>query len=102
MEGGSTIEDAVNAAKIFEKEGIDLIDLSGGMCRYQRADNKEPGYFSDMSKAVKAAVKIPVLVTGGVTSVKEAETLLKENKADLIGVGRAILKDASWARNNIG
>ncbi len=102
MEGGSTIDDAVNAAKIFEKEGIDLIDLSGGMCRYQRADNKEPGYFSDMSKAVKAAVKTPVLVTGGVTTVKEAETLLKENKADLIGVGRAILKDANWARNNIG
>ena len=100
MEGGSTIDDAVNAAKIFEREGIDLIDLSGGMCRYQRADNKDPGYFSDMSQAVKSAVSIPVLVTGGVTTAGEAEMLLKENKADLIGVGRAILKDADWAQKN--
>lgn len=102
MDGGSTIEDAAEAAKIFEREGIDLIDLSGGMCRYQRPDNKEPGYFSDMSQAVKQAVKIPVLVTGGVTTADEAEELLKENKADLIGVGRAILKDADWAKSNIG
>ncbi len=101
-EGGSTIEDAVNAAKIFEREGIDLIDLTGGMCRYQRADNNEPGYFSDMSKAVKEAVSIPVLVTGGVTTASEAEALLEGNKADLIGVGRAILKDADWARINLG
>jgi NADPH2 dehydrogenase len=101
MEGGSTIEDAVEAAKIFEKEGIDLIDISGGMCRYLRSDNSEPGYFSDMSLAVKKAVSVPVILTGGITTAGQAEKLLEEGAADLIGVGRAMMKDAEWAAKNM-
>lgn len=97
MEGGSTIEDAVYACKVFEDEGVNLISLTGGMCRYTRVDNTEPGYFKDMSKAVKKVVKIPVLLTGGVKKIEEAEALLKEGAADIIGVGRELLKDPKWA-----
>lgn len=95
-EGGSTIEDAAKAAVILEKEGIDLIDLSGGIIRYTRKDNREPGYFSDMSAAVKKNVSIPVLVTGGITAPEQAEALLAAGKTDLVGVGRALFKDANW------
>ena len=49
-----------------------------------------------MSEKVKAAVSVPVLLTGGVKKVSEAEALLAAGKADLIGVGRALLKDANW------
>ena len=97
MEGGSTIEDAVYACKVFEDEGVNLISLTGGMCRYTRVDNTEPGYFKDMSKAVKKVVKIPVLLTGGVKKIEEAEDLLNEGAADIIGVGRELLKDPKWA-----
>lgn len=37
---------------------------------------------------------MPVILTGGITDVKVAEDLLQRHKADLIGVGRAILKDS--------
>ncbi len=96
MEGGSTIEDAVYAAKVFEEAGIDLIDLSGGMCGYMVPGRNYPGYFRDMSEAVKAAVQIPVLLTGGVKTPADAEKLLEENAADLIGVGRELFKNADW------
>ena len=98
--GGNTIEDAVAASKILEAEGIDLIDLSGGNTggRYSfiREGHSEPGYFSDMSEAAKKEVKIPVLVTGGVKTAQDAEKLLTEGKADLVGVGRALLQDPRW------
>lgn len=97
MEGGNTIEDAVEAAKMLEQAGIDLLDLSGGMCRYIRKDAKYPGYFGDMSKRVKEAVAIPVILTGGFTTAESAEEFLEGGYADLIGVGRAIMKDAGWA-----
>ena len=97
MEGGSTIEDAVHAAKILEGAGIDMIDLSGGMCGYRREGHDEPGYFKDMSIPVKAAVSIPVMLTGGIKRICEAEGLLLEEAADLIGVGRELLKDPHWA-----
>ena len=37
-----------------------------------------------------------MILTGGIQDALEAERLLQENKADLIGVGRAILKDSDW------
>lgn len=101
MEGGSTIEDAVEAAKLLEAAGVDCIDLSGGMCRFMRPGHNEPGYFSDMSAAVKAAVQIPVILTGGIKTAAQAEELLEKGAADLIGVGRPILADAKWAEKEM-
>lgn len=96
-EGGSTVEDCVEACGIFEKAGVDLLDITGGLFGYMRQGHTEPGYFKEMSAAVKRAVNLPVLVTGGVKTMEAAEELLKEECADLIGVGRAIFKDAHWA-----
>ena len=95
-EGGNTILEAVAAAKELEACGIDLLDISGGMNGYIRPGHTEQGYFQDVSEAVKQEVKIPVLLTGGITDVNAAEDLLARSKADLIGAGRAILKDTSW------
>ena len=96
LPGGSTEEDAVAASRLLEAAGVDLLDLSGGMCFFMRLGHGEPGYFSSMSEKVRAAVSVPVLLTGGVKTVNEAEALLQSGKADLIGVGRALLKDAAW------
>ena len=95
--GGSTVEDCVEACRIFEKSGVDLLHLTGGMNGFVRPGHREPGYFRDLSVPVKQAVRVPVLLTGGVTTLDQAETLLGEDCADLIGVGRAIFKNAHWA-----
>jgi 2,4-dienoyl-CoA reductase-like NADH-dependent reductase (Old Yellow Enzyme family) len=96
-EGGSTIADCVEACQRFEEMGVDLIDLTGGMNGYTISGHSEPGYFRGMSIAAKEAVSIPVLLTGGVTTLAQAEELLTENCADLIGVGRALFKNPHWA-----
>lgn len=96
-DGGSTEEDCVEACQIFEKAGVDLLDITGGIFGYIIPGHTEPGYFKGMSKVVKKAVKIPVLLTGGVKKLGEAQELLEAGEADLIGVGRAIFKDARWA-----
>lgn len=99
MVGGSTIEDSILAAKEFEKAGIDFIDISGGFCGYMNPTSHKPGYFGELSKAVKDNVSIPVVLTGGIVDAGTAEILLMQEKADLIGVGRAILKDSLWAKS---
>ena len=96
LPGGSGEEDAAEAGKLLEAAGVDLLDLSGGMCFYMRPGHPEAGYFASMSEKVKASVSVPVLLTGGVTRPGDAEDLLRRGKADLIGVGRALLKDAAW------
>lgn len=101
IEGGNTIEDAKIVAKEFEKAGIDILDISGGLRGYIIPGVTGQGYFGDVTKAIKEVVKIPVILTGGITEAKVAEQLLEEGKADLVGVGRAIYKDSTWAKNAI-
>lgn len=59
---------------------------------------KEQGYFRESTEASKTAVEISAILTGGITDAAAAETLLSEKKADMIGVGRAIAADSSWAK----
>ena len=94
MPEGSTEEDAVRAAVLLEEAGVDLLDVSGGMCGFIVKGMPEPGYFASMTEKIKKAVSVPVLLTGGVKTSAEAEMLLSEGKADLIGIGRALFKDA--------
>ncbi len=101
MEGGTTKEDSAAACREFEKAGVSLIDITGGLCRYSVPELTGQGYFSSVSQAVKQAVSIPVLLTGGITEPQAAEELLIQEKADLIGVGRAIFKDSDWAKNAV-
>jgi NADPH2 dehydrogenase len=98
MEGGTTTQDSVIAAKEFEKAGVDILDISGGFCGYVIPGATDQGYFSPFTEAIKKAVSIPVILTGGITDAEAADELLAEGKADLIGVGRAIYKDSKWAK----
>lgn len=97
-ENGLSEADAKQAAGLFEQAGVCLLDISGGMCRYQIPGVSGPGFFAPISKAIKQTVSVPVLVTGGITEPEQAETILQSGSADLVGVGRAILKDSSWAK----
>ena len=67
MPGGATEEDAVGACRLLEQAGVDLLDISGGMCGFVLKDRSAPGYFASMTEKIKAAVSVPVLLTGGVT-----------------------------------
>lgn len=98
MEGGLTMEDGVAAAVLCEKAGADLLDISGGHNGDTIPGVKEPGYFSPLSRKIKDAVSIPVLVTGGVTEAKHAEEILERGDADFVGVGKAILRDSNWPK----
>ncbi|MGE5174250.1 MAG: NADH:flavin oxidoreductase [Betaproteobacteria bacterium] len=101
IEGGTTIEDSKIAARAFEKAGVDMIHISGGFVGYTPPGLTGQGYFAPLSEAIKSVVSIPVILTGGITEGEAAEKLLVEKKADLIGVGRAILLDSAWAERAI-
>lgn len=102
VEGGTTIEDSLIAAQEFEKAGVHILDISGGFCGYTipGVTNRQ-GYFAPLTEAIKGKVSIPVILTGGITEAQAAEQLLEEGKADLIGVGRAVLNNSKWAKQAI-
>lgn len=97
LEGGSEISDIPEAIIHLVQTGVDLIDVTAGMMGFMRPGHTEPGYLKDLGLASKSVAKLPILLTGGVQTAQDAEKLLIDEACDLVGVGRAILKDEDWA-----
>ncbi len=98
--GGVDVAAAVRVAERLSKNGADLIDVSGGL-QGPKLSCKESGYFVPHAEAIKSRVKVPVIVTGGIKEAALADSIIREGKADLVGIGRAMLEDAEWARKAI-
>lgn len=96
IEGGNVEEDAIIAAKILEKSGISVLDISGGVTGFLKHPEVRFGYFKDISKKIKENVSIPIITTGGVKSMKEVDELISGGYADFVGVGRKSLKNPNW------
>lgn len=96
-QGGSMDIEAIKACEAFIRSGVNLLDISGGMCGFVNPMNRQPGYFSDLTETIKANVGVPVVLTGGIRTPDFANQMLAEYKADLIGVARAMIKNPRWA-----
>ncbi len=101
VEGGGTLEEAVEAAVLCEREGADMLDISGGMNGFTHPTSKEAGWFAEMTRPIKQRVSVPVVLTGGITEPEQAERLLENGVADCIGVGRALMQNPYWADEKI-
>ena len=61
LDGGSRLEDIGEAVMSFENSGVDLLDISGGLCRFKNPLSKEPGWFKELSKIARDASNCPVI-----------------------------------------
>jgi 2,4-dienoyl-CoA reductase-like NADH-dependent reductase (Old Yellow Enzyme family) len=98
--GGLELGDSCRTAEWLAEGDVDLIDVSAGL-QGSGGAGKAPGYFVAYAEAIKSRVGVPVLVAGGIRDPFFADRLIRENRADLIGVGRAMLEDSDWARKAI-
>lgn len=99
---GTHVEDAIVFAKRLQDLGVDILDISGGMCGSEPKQLRDVvGYFIPQAEAIKQAVKVPVIGVGGITEAEYADKLVYEGRVDLVAVGRAFWKDAQWAEKAI-
>jgi NADPH2 dehydrogenase len=99
---GIQIEDASTFASELEKHGVDIIDVSGGMCGSEPKQlHHIKGYFVPQAAYIKKAVKIPIIGVGGITEPEFADQLIKEKQVDLVAIGRALWKDHQWAEKAV-
>lgn len=95
--GGLTIDVTCRTAPRLVEAGADLLDVSGALQGARPAWHAGQGYFVKYAEALKKVVQVPVLVTGGITEPAFADAVIREGRADLVGVGRAMLRDPNWA-----
>jgi 2,4-dienoyl-CoA reductase-like NADH-dependent reductase (Old Yellow Enzyme family) len=99
---GTRIEDSAAFAVKLEQRGVDVVDVSGGMCGGEPKQLRNvQGYFVPQAHEIKKAVRTPVIGVGGITEAKYADKLIRDGKVDLVAVGRALWKDPGWAEKAV-
>jgi 2,4-dienoyl-CoA reductase-like NADH-dependent reductase (Old Yellow Enzyme family) len=95
-EGGWDVEQTVALAQALETRGCAGVHVSsGGLTPAQRIPIG-PGYQVPLARAVKAAVRIPVVAVGLITEFEQAEAIVATGDADLVALARGILYDPRW------
>lgn len=97
---GIHIQEAIQYCQMFEKAGIDALNISVGS--YETVNTFiEPSSFAegwriDLVAAVKQAVSVPVFGNSVIRHPEFAEQLLEDGKVDMISMGRSFLADPEW------
>lgn len=99
MEGGHTLEDSKKVVSILEAAGVKAIDVEAGWheCPVPLVAMSVPrGAFVYLAEEIKKVVNVPVVAAYRINTPELAEQILAQGKADLIGLGRALLADPEF------
>lgn len=102
--GGFTEEESLETIRALSDAGIDLIEISGGtyeapaMSGAMQETKKEStaareAYFLDFAQKVRAAVKVPLMVTGGFRTAAGMNAALHSGALDVVGLARLLTID---------
>jgi 2,4-dienoyl-CoA reductase-like NADH-dependent reductase (Old Yellow Enzyme family) len=95
-EGGWDLGQCVAIATMLKNRGADLIDVSsGGLVPYQKV-TAGPGYQVPFAAAIRKEAGIATGSVGLITGAAQAEAVLAEEAADLVLLGRELLRNPGW------
>ncbi|MCK4723557.1 MAG: FAD-dependent oxidoreductase, partial [Dehalococcoidia bacterium] len=95
VEGGATLEDAQQTARMAEEAGADAIHVSAYGPKTPTnltSPRFVPAVIEDLAEGMKKVVTVPVMAVGRITP-EAGERLLAEGKADLVAIGKGLLAD---------
>ncbi|GAA4709909.1 NADPH dehydrogenase NamA [Brevibacillus fulvus] len=94
-EGGNRLEQTVQFAKWMKAIGVDLIDVSsGGVVPVSVRDF--PGYQVPFAEKIKQEANVATGAVGLIRTPELAEEILQNGRADLIFLGRELLRQPYW------
>ncbi|MEI6742500.1 MAG: mycofactocin system FadH/OYE family oxidoreductase 2 [bacterium] len=103
IEGGTTIDEAIEVAKLVEAAGnVDYINTSIGVATaslfmIEASMHIPPGYATFIPSAIRKAVDLPVVGVGRFKDPQQAERALADGHCDLVGVVRGQIADPDFA-----
>ncbi len=96
VEGGWTLEDSVKAARMVKAEGVDLIDCSTGGASRNADIPVGPDYQVPFAAGIRKDAGIATGAVGLITEAAQANAIIADGRADLVLMGRALLRDPYW------
>jgi len=92
-------DDSVRLAKILKEKGVDLIDCSSAANIPHVKIPVAPGYQVPFAEKIRKEAGIMTGAVGLITSAKQAEEILQKGQADLIILGRQLLREPYFAQH---
>lgn len=102
VNGGMDVELGKRISMYLEGLGVDAIHASAGTYESFETIIESPlyeqGWRAYLAEEIKKAVRIPVIAVGVIREPEFAESVLAEDKADFIAIGRGQIADPEWVR----
>jgi 2,4-dienoyl-CoA reductase-like NADH-dependent reductase (Old Yellow Enzyme family) len=114
IENGLQPDDARQAAKMLVENGIDAIELSGGVLvggklspsRMGIKSAEKEAYFQNEARAFKENIQVPLILVGGNRSFQVADQMIHEGVADYISLARPLIREPGlvnrWKSGDLG
>ncbi|WP_339821969.1 NADPH dehydrogenase NamA [Paenibacillus sp. FSL R7-0216] len=95
---GNSLEQYIDYARRMKAQGVDLIDCSsGGLIPAQI--HAFPGYQVNLAEQIRRQADIATGAVGLISEPSHAEEILGNGRADLVFLGRELLRNPYWAYN---
>ena len=125
VDGGWTLDETVELARLLRADGADLIDVSSGgstpttvaLMRELTEEGQAavsaalargepfaeipigPGYQLPGARAVREGADIPVAAVGMICDPSQADRIVRDGSADMVMLGRELLRNPYWPQH---
>ncbi len=96
VENGWSSDDSIILARQLKAAGVDLVDCSSGGNGPTPPTVTGPGYQVPLAEAVRRSAGIATAAVGLITAPEQADEIIFNQRADVVLVGRASLRDPHW------
>lgn len=97
VEGGFIPDEAVVFARRARTLGVDLVDCSSGGMDPRAQVPVGPGYQVPFAARIRAEAGVATAAVGLITSPRQAANIVEHGHADLVFLGREMLRAPHWA-----
>ena len=100
--GGFTPAECAEVCRELERRGLDAVELSGGIPEAGPALSPvrtvdpapgDPAYYEAAAREIRAGLRMPVALVGGIRAAVDAERLLREGTCDLVSLCRPLIRE---------
>lgn len=102
VDGGYGLQDSIAFSRAYKEAGVDIFHVSSGGEAPLTTDNRpgtHAGYQLSLARGIKEALNVPVIAVGRLDEPEIANAAVASGEADLVAVGRGMLKNPYWALN---
>lgn len=101
QKGGFTEEESLDVIRALSEAGVDLVEISGGTYEspimtgkknrfVKESTKRREAYFLEFAEKARAAVKTPLVVTGGFRTSAGMAEAISSGAVDFVGVARSL------------